>query len=296
MNLNSNFQYPFLKYLSEEFAGVFYQNELTCLNRMLILYHNRHSFSVDNNTRSYLDDCENHLQKPVNYWYLANSKRQRINLIRRRMWYLLKNNRLIFQQLLAREDYSSSKAAEQTVQKIYHWLTTLPQEIDPKPEIDLNHWMLDFKSEFHHLLEESEQPETEKVSKKQAHLHFHQILTGKNESEKRAKFRRLIDILLKEQWIAGTENGDAYLFKNNNTGGRLRIAALYYTLDKLGHIETRLNAPQIARLFNSWLSHNITPDSFVKAFQSEQLDSFNCGPNHNRYKHVQDCKLLIRDL
>jgi hypothetical protein len=263
---------------------------------MLILYHNRHIFSVDNNTFTYLDDYLNYLERPVNYWYLNASKRQRINLIRMRMWYLLKNSRPIFQQLLAREDCSSFKAPEQAIRKIYQWLQTLPHGIEPETGIDIDQWRQDLKLQFGHLLEECGQAERKRASTKKPHVHFHQILTGKDEASKERKFRQLVDILIKELWITETDTPGIYKFKNNNTGGRLQIAALYYTLDKHGHIEARLNAQQVARLFNSWLSHDISPNSFVKAFQTEQLDTFNCGPNRPRYKYVQDCKLLMQDL
>jgi len=148
MKLSSNLQYPLLKFLSEEFAGVFYQNEITCLNRMLILYHNRHIFSVDNNTTKYLDDYESYLEKGFNYWYLSGSKRQRINLIRTRILYIVRNNRRILEQLLAREDYSSFKASNQTITKIYYWLQTLPHRINSEAGIDINQWKLDLRSEF----------------------------------------------------------------------------------------------------------------------------------------------------
>ena len=62
MNLHTNVKYPLLKYLLEEFQGSFYQNELTCLNRMLILYHNRYVLSIDDHTEGYLDDFEKYLK------------------------------------------------------------------------------------------------------------------------------------------------------------------------------------------------------------------------------------------
>ena len=65
MNLHANVKYPLLKYLSEEFQGSFFQNKLTCLNRMLILYHNRYSFSIDDSTGNYLDDFESYLQRSL---------------------------------------------------------------------------------------------------------------------------------------------------------------------------------------------------------------------------------------
>ncbi|MDQ6481700.1 hypothetical protein [Dyadobacter sp. LHD-138] len=140
MNLHASFKYPLLKYLSEEFQGSFFQNEVTCLNRMLILYHNRYSFSIDDNTADYVDNFERYLQKPLNFWYLPAAKRQQINLIRNRMLYLLENNRSIYAQLLARKDYSAFEAKQETILKIYQWLQTLPHEPAVKSGIDINQW------------------------------------------------------------------------------------------------------------------------------------------------------------
>lgn len=296
MDLRSNLQYPLLKYLSEEFTGRFYQNELSCLNRMLILYHNRHIFSVDNNTSTFLDEYESYLAKPVNLWYLPMAKRQQIKLVRARMWYILKNNRGIFQQLLAREDYGSFKAPEQTIGQIYQWLQRLPHGIQPQAGLDLDRWKQELQSRFSHLLRQFGRSGLKKASAKISHEHFHQILTGKDQAEKQRKFSVLIDRLIQAQWIIATAAPQVYQFKDNHTGGRLRLAALYYTLDREGHIQARLNAPEIARLFNSWLSHPISWGSLVKAFQTEQLDRFDCGPNQPRYKYVIECRLLTRDL
>jgi len=298
MNLHANIKYPLLKYLSEEFQGSFFQNELTCLNRMLILYHNRYSFCIDDSTADYLDDFERYLHRPLNFWYLPAAKRQQINLIRTRMLYLLEQNRSIFEQLLARKDYSAFEAKQETILKIYQWLQTLPHDPAMKSGIDINQWKLDLKSQFGHLLLESESaaPELQKVFKKLPPLNFHQILTGPDEASRKQKFQRLVAILLTEQWITPCETDGIYLFRNTGTGGRLQLAALYFTLSRQGHIQQRLTAPKVAALFNSWLSHSIPRDSFIKAFQTEQQDTFNCTPNKPRYKYVQDCNLLLRDL
>ncbi|MDQ6482404.1 hypothetical protein [Dyadobacter sp. LHD-138] len=265
---------------------------------MLILYHNRYSCSIDDSTADYLDDFESYLQRPLNFWYLPAAKRRQINLIRSRMLYLLKNSRPIFEQLLARKDYSSFEAKQETILKIYQWLQIVPHEPAVKNGIDINQWKLDLKSKFGHLLFESESaaPELKKVLKKLPPFHFHQILTGTDETARKQKLERLIAILLKEQWISPCKTDGIYLFRNTGNGGRLQLAALYFTLNKQGHIQQRLTAPKVAALFNNWLSHSIPRDSFIKAFQTEQQDTFNCTPNKPRYKYVQDCSLLLRDL
>ncbi|MCF2446929.1 hypothetical protein L0657_23445 [Dyadobacter sp. CY345] len=265
---------------------------------MLILYHNRYSFSIDDSTGDYLDDFARYLQKPFAFWYLPSSKRRQINLIRNRMLYLMENNRQIYEQLLVRKDYSTFESKQQTILKIYQWLQTLPDEPATKSGIDINQWEQDLKSQFGHLLLESESsvPELQKVLKKLPPLNFHQILTGPDDTSRKQKFEHLIAILLKEQWIAPSETEGIYQFRNTGTGGRLQLAALYFTLNKLGHIQQRLTAPKVAAVFNSWLSHSIPRESFIKAFQTEQQDTFNCGAHKPRYKYVRDCSLLLREL
>jgi hypothetical protein len=296
MNLHSNLQYPLLKYLSEEFAGSFYQNELTFLNRMLILYHNRYAFSIYDDTENYLDDYERYLEKPLNFWYLKAFKRERIEIVRKRMCFLLKNNRQVFDQLLAQKDYSSWEAKRQTILEIYRWLEKLSSEIQLSSDIDISQWKQELETAIAPFLSASTQTMSAKASKKSAYEHFYQILTGSDQKEKQQKFERLLAILIKEQWIAKTENGGIYSFRNTGRGARLQLAALYYVLNKQGHIAQELMATQIAALFDSWLSHHISKDSFVKAFQPEQQDAFNCGVRQPRHKYVQDCSLLIRYL
>ncbi|MCF0075341.1 hypothetical protein LZD49_32990 [Dyadobacter sp. CY261] len=260
---------------------------------MLILYHNRLSFSIDDNTSSFLDEFARYLERPVTYWWIPAHKRTHINVLRARIRFVLKSNRQIFQNLLSRPDYSSFEAKRQTIKDIYQWLA-LGSEADKK--IDVKSWRKDLKAQFGQVFEESKQAKDRKPSRKLSFEHFHQILKGKDEPEKQYKFQRLVDILLREQWISGTEKPGIYQFRNSGTGGRLQLAALYYTLSKQGHIDRQLPAPQVAGLFNSWLSHDISPKSFIKAFQTEQLDTFNCSTNRPRYKYVTECRLLLRDL
>lgn len=294
MNLHSNLQYPLLKYLSDEFTGKFYKNELTCLNRMLILYHNRLSFSIDDDTSSFLDEFARYLESPVAYWWIPAYKRLYINALRARIRFVLESNRQVFQNLLSRPDYCSFEAKCQTIKDIYKWLVTLSGE--PGPAIDVNGWQKDLSVRFSQFLHEPKPIKEEKLPRKPAFEHFYQILKGKDNAEKQDKFRRLVDILLREQWITRSEKPGVYQFRNNGTGGRLWLAALYCTLDKQGHIDRQLPAPHVAGLFNSWLSHAISQKSFIKAFQTEQLDTFNCSSNRPRHKYVTECRLLLRDL
>jgi hypothetical protein len=294
MNLHSNLQYPLLKYLSEEFTGKFYKNELTCLNRMLILYHNRLSFSIDDDTSGFLDEFAQYLEKPVAHRWIPAYKRMHINTLRARIRFVLRNNPQIFRNLLSRPDYSSFEAKRQTIKDIYQWLVTFSGEAGSA--IDVIGWKNDLKAGFGQFFQETKQAKETMAPKKPAFEHFYQILKGKDKAEKQDKFRRLVEILLREQWITRSEKPEIYQFRNNGTGGRLQLAALYYALDKQGHIDRQLPAPQVAGLFNSWLSHDISQKSFIKAFQTEQLDTFNCSSNRPRYKYVTECRLLLRDL
>ncbi|SDE61986.1 hypothetical protein SAMN04487996_10640 [Dyadobacter soli] len=294
MNLHSNLQYPLFKYLSEEFNGSFYQSELTCLNRMLILYHNRLSFSIDDDTSSFLDEFAQHLEKPIAYWWIPAYKRQHINVLRTRIRFVLKNNPQIFRNLLSRPDYSSFEAKRQTIKDIYQWLVTFSGEAGSA--IEVIDWKNDLQAEFDQFFQETKQAKEKMAPQKPAFEHFYQILKGKDKAEKQDKFRRLVDILLREQWITSSEKPGFYQFRNSSTGGRLQLAAIYYTLGKQGHIDRQLPAPQVAGLFNSWLSHDISQKSFIKAFQTEQLDTFNCSSNRPRHKYVTECRLLLRDL
>lgn len=299
MNLQSAHKYPFLKYFIEEYTGKFYQNDLTCLNRMLILFHNRYIYSITDNASSYLNEWEHYLEKyNINYWYLKRSKQNRICLVRARMLYVLQEKRQIFVDLLSRKDYSSPQAKQETVNQIYHWLDTLPDDVDPVTGLDINIWRQDIENELGHLLvNTSEQAEVViKVSKRPAYHAFYQILTEADEPAKQEKFQRLVDKLIQANWIFPGPDPDVYLFKNSSSGGRLEIASLYYALNKNGHIAQQLSAPEVAVLFDSWLSHQVAKTSFIKIFQSEQQQTFNANPRHRRARYVKDCELLISGL
>ncbi|MEO6685515.1 MAG: hypothetical protein ABIN24_06100 [Dyadobacter sp.] len=299
MNLHSALQYPFLKYFLEDFTGKFYQNDLTCLNRILILFHNRYIYSITDNASNYLNELEHYLEKSNDtYWYLKKSKQDRIRLIRARMLFVLQKKRQIFEDLLARKDYSSPEAKQHTINLIYHWLKTLPEDVDPVTGLDINTWRQDIEVELGHLLQDPPQ-ETEaviKLPKRPSYHAFYQILNGKDEQDKKEKFQRLVDKLIQANWIFPGPEPDIYLFKNSSSGGRLEIASLYYALNKNGHIEQQLSAPEVAALFDTWLSHQVAKTSFVKIFQSEQQLTFNANPRHRRARYVKDCELLISGL
>ena len=299
MNLHSALQYPFLKYIIEEFTGEFYQNDLTCLNQILILFHNRYIYSITDNVSTYLDEIEHSLGKSnTNYWYLKASKQTRIRLVRTIMLFVVQNKRQILEDLLSRDDYSSPRAKQAAINQIYHWLDTLPGEIDPLTGLDINIWKEDIENELGHLLEDA--PENSelviKTPKKPAYHSFNQILTAADEPAKKEKFQRLVSKLIQANWICPTENPEIYLFKTTKSGGRLEIAALYYALDKNGHIALRLSAPEVAALFDTWLSHQIADTSFTKIFQSGQLDTFNANPRQSKARYVKDCELMINGL
>lgn len=197
MNLHSSLQYPLLKYLSEEFSGKFYKNELTCLNRMLILYHNRLSFSIDDDTSGFLDEFAQYLEKPVAYWWIPAHKRMHINTLRARIRFVLRNNPQIFRNLLSRPDYSTFYAKQHTIREIYQWLVTLSGEADPT--VDVNGWQKDLSAKFSQFFQETKQTNEKKLTRKPAFVHFSQILKAKDKAEKQDKFRRFVEILLREQ-------------------------------------------------------------------------------------------------
>ncbi|WP_345031020.1 hypothetical protein [Ravibacter arvi] len=294
MNLHSNLQYPLLKYLSEEFTGKFYNNELTFLNRLLILYHNRFVFSIDDDHHRFIDELRADLTQPVKFWTIPAYKRRRINLMRGRFCQLLSHKRSIVENLLSRPDYSTTEAKRQTIAEIYQWLNSRPKEKESAPS--LASWKKDMEASFGSLLESPGDVGKGRSSKNVFYLHFHNILTGKDEETRKAKFLKLLSVLLGEQWICETETRGIYQFRKSGNGSRLLLGALYYCLNQQGQIQKELTGPQVARLFNSWLRHDISPKSFEKVFQAEEQDTFNCSPSQTRYKYVRDCSLLIKSL
>lgn len=298
MNLHGSLRYPLLKFLIEEFSGSFYENDLTCLNRMLILYHNHFLFSLSDDTNAFLNQYELSFQNsPFSYWYLNSAKRKRIHIIRARTVFLLTNNLGVLDQLLRRTDYSSPKAKSVAINLIYLWLKSIQSE-QPGKDLDINQWICDIENQLGHLLDKSGHlsDSGNKKDSKTVFTQFHEILTGKDENQRKLKFDHLIDILVKEQWISSSIINGKYRFRNASRGGRLQLAALYFALDKNGHISQKLNAQQIAALFNSWIEHEIAPTSFVKIFQAAEQQTFNAAANETRSVYIQDCLLMIRKL
>lgn len=294
MNLHSNLQYPLLKYLSEELTGSFYANELTFLNRLLILYHNRYIFSIGDDHCRFLEELTEDLKQPVKLWTIPTYKREQINLMRARFSYLLSDNHFIIEKLISRPDYNSFEAKKQTIVEIYQWLDSLPHGQNYPVNVVL--WKKDMEANLGHLLESPARSSKNITPKKLPFPHFYHILEGKDEEAKKAKFQKLIRILSEQQWLSESERAGVYQFRKSGSGSRLLLGALYFCLNRQGHIAKELNAPPVAALFNTWLKHDISPESFEKIFQTEQQDTFLCSPGHTRYKYVQDCNLLIRDL
>ena len=296
MNLNPNRQYPFLKYIIEEFCGTFYENDFTSLSRLLILYHNRYSFTVQrNNISAFLDSHQEGLsERDWFYFYFWGEKRRRIRQVRCRTAFVIKYNPGLLETLLSRKDYGSEQAALETLKSVLDWLQTLSVEVVADDTIDLDSW----KSELKQLTAPTmtQRQSTRRTGKTEDTCKFHELLTGKDAAEKVVKFNRLKMILLKEHWIMTSNRADTYTYFKDPSGALLYIAALYYVLCEKGHIERKPEAPEIAALFNSWLIHNGKPSSFVKAFQAHQLAKFDCRKGEARFKYVSEARLVLRDL
>jgi hypothetical protein len=290
MNLQQNLRYPLTKFLAEELTGRFYDSELSCLNRMLILYYNRVSFAIDGSEKNYLDEYESYLSEPVTFWWIPSGRLQRINALRRRMLLVLSLQRDIFADLLARPDFLSLSRKIEMIRRIRDWLTQQSSVAASKPEFVT--WRDSLNAQYRHLFEAT----PAKTPPRYDLTDFYQVLTGSDDAEKKFKFERLIEILQKEGWLAGQTQDGRYRFRNRGKGSRLQIAALYYTLNMRGHIEQRLAAPFIASLFSAWLDHGLAGKSFEKIFQAEQQQTFNCSSSQPRFRYVKECELLIRGL
>ena len=195
---------------------------------------------------------------------------------------------------MSRDDYSSYEAKQEAIVEIYQWLNTQPDKQDSA--INLAGWKGDIEGSLSYLLEKPAESGKKIPSGKPSFNHYYHILTGKNEEAKKAKFQKLVKILLAEQWISETENPGVYQYRNTEYGARLLLGALYYSLNRQGHIEKKLKAPQIVGFFNNWLLHDLSQESFKKVFQAEEQDKFNCLPSQTRYKYIRDCNLLIKSL
>jgi|GEM_PF-4477324 len=298
MNLHSTIRYPFFKFIFEEMTGSFYENELTYLNRMLILYHNRYLFSIHDDVKTYLDSLQNHLTaQPNKYWYLNGAKRKRIKLIESRILYLIKENRSILDMLLERKDYSSPEAKKATIVKIYDWLKSTKTSPDRRPPIDIQYWIEDLQNQFGNpfISENAPNSPLAKACNKMTISPFYHILTGDNTPEKRKKFDRLVVTLVDCQWISEPSETGLCIFRKPAKGGRTQLAALYYCLNQRGHIARDLSSREIARMFNTWLSHDYEFNSFARIFQLEEQERFHCKAHDSVFKYVKSAEdILVR--
>lgn len=295
MNLHSSTRYPFLKYIIEEFSGTFYEDDLTILNRLLILYHNRYSFTVRrNDVREFITSYEQSISKPDWFhWWFGRAKRDRIRQVKRRTAFMLRHNREVFEHLLSREDYGSEKAIFETLTSISNWVQTLSSETVADKLLELERW----KKELELLVRQMPKPETatRRAARTRVSESFQEQLTDGDGAERLLKFNRLKRILLAERWIVPIGDTDTYRYCKQSKGGRLYIAALYYVLMEKHYIKMTADAPQIAASFNSWLVHDFEQSSFVKAFQAEELSQFDGRDGNARTKYLTEVRLLLRD-
>lgn len=296
MNLHSNLRYPFLKYMIEELSGTFYEDDLTSLNRLLILYHNRYSFTVRrNDVGEFITSHEQGISKPDwLHWWFGRAKRDRIRQVKRRTAFMLRHNQEVIEHLLSREDYGSEKAIYETLASISNWVQTLFSEAVEDKLLDLEGW----RRELEILVQQMPKPETatKRAARTRASESFQQQFTDGDDAERLLKFNRLKRILLTERWIVPIGDTDTYRYCKQAKGGRLYIAALYYVLMEKGYIRMTADAPQIAASFNSWLMHDFEQSSFIKAFQAEELGQFDGKEGNARTKYLTEVRLLLRDL
>ncbi|WP_188929649.1 hypothetical protein [Dyadobacter endophyticus] len=295
MNLHSNLRYPFFKYIIEEFSGTFYEDDLTSLNRLLILYHNRYSFTVRrNDVGEFIASYEQGISRPDwLHWWFGRAKRDRIRQVKRRTAFTLRHNREIFEHLLSRADYGSEKAIYETLTSISKWVQTLSSEAVGDKFLDLEGW----RTELASLVQQIPRPEaaTKRTARTRASESFQEQFTDGDDTERLLKFNRLKRLLLAERWIVPIGDTDTYRYCKQSKGGRLYIAALYYVLMEKGYIKMTTDAPQIAASFNSWLVHDFEQSSFVKAFQAEELSQFDGRDGNARTKYLTEVRLLLRD-
>lgn len=295
MDLHTSLQYPFFKFLIEDLSGSFFQNDLTSLHRILILYHNRYIFSIQgSNIPQFLDDHQQGLTKPNwLYRYLPRAKQETIRQVRLRTAFILKHNRNLIEEMLLRKDYSSPETVRQTLVRISQWMENQPTSFFIDDEIDVDTW----KNELSSILARLDQVNRLKKPPKSSTVSgsFHEILIGADPAEKRDRFDNLTSLLVEHKWVVATQTADMYQFHKQHKGGRLYIGALYYVLNEMGHVSKALDGPQIAALFDSFLIHNFEQGSFIKVFQPEEQAQFDCGPSDQRYKYVSEARLLLKD-
>ena len=266
---------------------------------MLILYHNRKTLSIH-------DDEENFLREFISknrtaYFFdhfLSRTSRKRNRITKERTNYLLANNREVIHSLLNRDDYGLSRARYETILQIYRWLEQAPYDVDPCTGLDLNAWKQDIQSRFAHKfklmgLTPSKGALMECVEDAGQ---FWDIFKGTDQQEREGKFEKLIGYLVTANWIAEADETGKFQFRKAAHGGRLWIAALYYALYQKQHIKDSQTASTVANLFNTWLIHPFSKESFEKVFQPEEQAKFAGKGNHQRSRYAQECFLLIQNL
>jgi hypothetical protein len=280
----------------EELSGTFYEDDLTSLNRLLILYHNRYSFTVRrNDVGEFIASHEQGISKPDwLHWWFGRSKRDRISQVKHRTAFTLRHNREVIEHLLSRDDYGSEKAIYETLTSISNWVQTLSSEAVADKFLDLNGW----KKDLAFLVEQIPKPEAvrKRATRTRVSENFQEQFVDGDAAERLLKFNRLMRILLTERWIVPIGDTDTYRYCKQSKGGRLYIAALYYVLIEKGYIKMTVDAPQIASSFNSWLVHDFEQSSFIKAFQAEELSQFDGRERNPRTKYLTEVRLLLRDL
>ncbi|MHA4740584.1 hypothetical protein [Dyadobacter sp. MSC1_007] len=191
MNLHSNFLYPFLKYIVEELSGTLFENDFTSLNRLLILYHNRYSFTIrPNDIHGFLNSHERGLSEMdwIYCWFSA-TRRKRIRQVKCRTAFILRHNREIFERLLSRKDYASQEAVCEALTSISEWLQTLSSEAVTDKLLDLENW----KEELALLVQEARKAagHLKNTSRVQMTGHFHEQFAGESTDEKLDTFQCL---------------------------------------------------------------------------------------------------------
>lgn len=289
MNLYASQVYPLSKFLYEELTGQFFTDELSCLNRMLILYNNRYMFDIRDDTSTYLDEFEAFLGKPFTHWWIPAERLRAMNCMRGRFRVVLRAQRRIFEDMIFRNDYATESTVIDGLRQIYWWAASSTAHYRYSPE--MTSWASEIKARYGKLLDlgQGGLPVQPSIT-----AEFYQLFQGANAQEKEQKFESLIAILIEKNWILSTETPGVYVLRSYSAGSRLQIGALYHVLNTQGHIQQQLPGARIAALFNSWLLHSISKKSFEKIFQPEQQQLFDCT-NHSWHKYVLRCQQLLAD-
>jgi hypothetical protein len=210
----------------------------------------------------------------------------------------MKNNIRPIENLLHRDDYGLPKARYETIAQIHDWLQILPHDVDPQTGLDLRAWKQEIWDRYSHILERTvSQPSKNTIfHPNEVAGSFSDILRGVDPQERESKFEKLIGYLTEAGWIAALDQPGKFQFRKAAHGGRLWIAALYYVLYQKQHIKDSQTASAIAGLFNTWLVHPFSKESFEKVFQPEEQAKFAGKSNHQRARYAQECLMLIQNL